>query len=273
MRRITLYLSIAALLFLCASPAFAHTKSFDDYDAEFDNLISAFKDADTIYTACQSIMDAFEQNDQEAIAENYKVLIKAKLMPEHYRLKDTSLIVQFRDVYKELRDKYQEELKHNAECQGYWIGNSFKLKNMLLDKEKAVFPALNTKKYQGDIIAGLPTDFFNQNMDSNRYIGDIFLLVGSIYEYNEKGQYWVIHCSDSDERYIGAVNPVFYDKNLDYIDLSDTPAVGEEAYFYLTFTEHREGDTMVFYMGADDKIINIVRMFSTPNDPKLQAEE
>ena len=276
MKRIATCLIVALSLSLCASPAFAHTKTFADYNSEYINLSSGFKEADTIYAACQNIIDAFESDDQEAITDNYKVIVDAGLMPEHYKLKDTSLIVPFRDSYKILRDKYNDEMMHNMECQGYWMANAYSFNAIIEDYEAGnskIFPLWNTEKYRSNIIIGLPDDFFETDTDMTKYMGDIFLVKATMLEYHPDENCWFLtyESEKTGKRAIAVLNPNQYSSSLNYIVEDEVPQVGEEAYFCISFFLMREEDRLkIFYFGADDKVLDDLRLFGTPTDPVLK---
>jgi len=264
---------VICMLALCPS-ALAHTKSFDAYQSEIDNTLANLQEANRIKQACQDCIDGFNDGDKDKQEAAYKIIVEAGLMPEHYKIKDTTLIEPFLYLYEKYSDAYRNEWLALMGKQGYWAKNTTLINQVYkkaLDGEVRIYPSINTKKYNKQIILGLPDDFFDDKNDLEKYFSNIYLVKGVLYENDADDGYCFIQYVD--EKYgnkiICAMNPNQYNPNVDYLDLHNMPDEGEELYFLLTFFMNRESDNLkVFYLGADDLILDSFRLYSTEYDPE-----
>ena len=272
-KRFFLFFVLTVMILIFAIPAQAYTKPFDQIQTEYDAVIQKLKDVNEIYSACDDCIAAFNEQDQEKLDAAYKILTDAGLMPEHYKLKDTSLIEPFLTVYGKYRDAYQADAATLLRCMGFWAANATQLETIYNEAaagNKEIFPIRNNQRYSSEIIYGFPSDFFEQGKDLSGLMGNIYLIPGKIVEINKEDGYCFIAYEDElyGERWIAVMLPSQYMPSLDYITVDDLPPIEEQMYFCLTFFLKREEDGLkFFYFGADDSIIDDLRLVSTAVNP------
>jgi len=271
MKKMIVIVLVLFVVFSCYS-AYAHTKSFDEYQTDLDKVMSDLAEANKIRQACQDCIDAFNAGEKAKQDEAYKIITESGLMPEHYTIKDTSLIEPILLLYEKYCEAYNNDMTAIMKHQAFWYANSITISDLLTqaqNNEIILFPAPNTKHYANQLIYGLQNDFFDPEKNLEEYYSNIYIIKGTLYENDADEGYCFIQYEDEEygKRIICAMNPREYNSGISYLDLHDMPDEGTEMYFCLTYFIKRDSDNLkIFYLGADDQILDDFRLISIGYD-------
>lgn len=260
------FLTMMLILTVFVNSACAHVKPYEECKSEAEAAKAMLYGIAEVRDAYGDYITAFENNDQLAMEKAHKVLYDADLVSELKSMPTNMRVLKEpRDYFTKLYIEKEAEFAPIFMNYDYWNMNMISVMTMSIRANNENIPivpqSLSTKVF--GVIAGLQDDFFKEEKDLSGSVGNVYLIEATVTEsYPDEGYWWLKY----DSKYYGsqliAVRQPSVFNGPDY-DVSNMPAVGEKGMFYVTLYGMMTTGYELFILGADDSIVDQLRIKST----------